>query len=82
MKSFEQARGSKSAKAHGAKASLGTSRAKNATNQDHLQGPEGISGHSAPNRTVRYSAPELTMGYHVTSPAATPSEVMDLKRRP
>lgn len=61
---------------------LGTSRtSKGGSGKDHIQKP-GKPGYSSPNRTVKTTSPGVTDGYHVTSPDATPSSVMDLKKRP
>jgi hypothetical protein len=59
---------------------MGTSRTTKSGYQDHLQVP-GKPGYSSPSRTVKGKSP-VTMGYHVTSPDATPTSVMDLKKRP
>lgn len=58
----------------------GTSRTSKSGYQDHLQ-VAGKPGYSSPSRTVKGKSP-VTMGYHVTSPDATPSKVMELSKRP
>lgn len=73
MKSFEQASGVNHVTPLNSGAKLGP-----AGDECHMQVP-GQAGHSSPSRTKKMNPGG---GYHVTSPAATPSSNKDLSKRP
>ncbi len=73
MKSFEQATGVNHVTPLNSGAKMGPS-----GDTCHMQVP-GVAGHSSPSRTKTKNP---NGGYHVTSPAATPSINKDLAKRP